>query len=204
MRGHGAWLAVPRRDFVFGDVTVHADPADLASLVFPAPDLAVAPHQRERAAVRREAMRKFRHRAVWRDAADATDLPFGKPHISVRTRDDAVRSGADRRNGKFSDRAGRGDPSDPVARVLAEPQRPIGGRGNPDRPAVRRWRIEFDEARIAGIHSADLGCPAFAEPEVPVRTEYDDVRLALRRRNRMQNDLNVSHRRTSLYCRRGE
>ncbi len=57
---------------------------------------------------------------------------------------------------------------------------------------------------IAGIHSADLGCPAFAEPELPVRTEHDDVRLALRRRNRMQNDLNVSHRALSLYCRRGE
>src|SRR5262245_64783861 len=92
----------------------------------------------------------------------------------------------------------------PVAGVLAEPQRPIGGRGDPDRPAVWRWPIEFDEAPIAGIHSADLGCPAFAEPKVPVRTEYDDVRLALRRRNRMQDYLNVSHRPSSLYCRRGE
>src|SRR5262249_37368618 len=204
MHGHGARLAIRRRDFVFGDMTVHADPADLAGLVFAEPEFAVAHHQRKRAAVRREALRKFRHRAAGRDTADVTDVGFGKPHVSVRTRDDAVWPGADRRNGKFGDRARRGDPSDPVAGVLAEPQRPIGGRGDPDRPAVWRWRIEFDEAPIAGIHSADLGCPAFAEPKVPVRTEYDDVRLALRRRNRMQDYLNVSHRPSSLYCRRGE
>src|SRR5262249_8718296 len=102
--------------------------------------------------------------------------------------------------GQIGYRACRGVPPDPVADVLAEPERPIARRGDPDRPAVRRRRIEFDEAPITGIHPADLGCPAFAEPEVPVRTEYDDVRLALPRRNPMQNDLNVRHRALSLYC----
>src|SRR5262249_15897600 len=113
--------AIRRRDFVFGDMTVRADLADLAGLIFAEPEFAGAHHQRKRAAVRREALRKFRHRAAGRDTADVTDVGFGKPHVSVRTRDDAVRPGADRRNGKFGDRAWRGEPPDPVAGIVAEP-----------------------------------------------------------------------------------
>src|SRR6266404_343273 len=63
MRGHGARLAIRRPDFVFTDMTVHADPADLAGLVFAEPEFAVAHHQRKRAAARRETVRKFSHRA---------------------------------------------------------------------------------------------------------------------------------------------
>ncbi len=61
------------------------------------------------------------------------------------------------------------------------------GRMNPGNGSF----VEFDEAAIAGIHSSDLGCAAFAEPQLLVRTEYDDVRLAVRARNRMQDDLDL-------------
>ena len=190
-------------------MAVHGDAADLSGLVFAEPEIAVAHHRRERAAAGREASGEFRHHAAGRDPANAADVGLGEPHVSIRAGDDAVRSTARGRNGKLGDRAGRGDPPDPVAGVLAEPQRAVGRGRDPDRPAVRRGRIELDEAAVAGVHPPDLGCPALAEPEVPVRAERDDVRLAVRGRNRMQNDLDVSHHRYQVrpiapYCAVGE
>ena len=54
---------------------------------------------------------------------------------------------------------------------------------------------EFSKGLTPGCRGdpPDPVASVLAEPEVLVRTEYDDVWLALRRRNWMQNDLNVSH-----------
>jgi hypothetical protein len=65
-----------------------------------------------------------------------------------------------------------------MTRMLGKPEIAVGARDNADWFAVPRWNHEFSEGSVFQRKAGDPGYATLAEPEIAVRSERNNIRLA--------------------------